>query len=345
VLLCIALPGCTSFGPNRLESDQLQYARAISDSQKRQILLNIVRLRYADTPTFFSANQVISSYTLERRGELGLNLYPNVRGGNYATGLGGLTFSDRPTVTFAPLSGEQLARTAIRPLSPTDLLQFAQGALPIDVVFRLGVQSIGPLRNTLVLGGEQGAGLPQRRFYELLIGMRRLQVEGLLTVRIAPRKDGSHVFLRIANGSNQELQAVVVRVRRLLGMTPSQIEAEVVYGRVPNGAHQIAILTRPIIGVLTHVSSEIEVPPADVAAGRTISSVSLVPYGLKPVIAVLSGSVAPSDAATAVRYQGSWFWIDGNDFNSKVAFTILGLLISVMQGTAGQVPILTVPTG
>jgi hypothetical protein len=225
VLLCIGLPGCTGFGPNRLESDQLQYARAISDSQKRQILLNIVRLRYADTPTFFSANQVISSYTLEQRAELGLNLYPNARGGNYATGLGGVTFSDHPTVTFAPLSGEQVARTAIRPLSPTDLLQFAQGALPIEVVFRLGVQSIGPLRNTLVLGGEQGAGLPQRQFFELLIGMRRLQVAGLLTVRFVRRKDGNHVFLGIANGSDQELRAVVVQVRRLLGMTPGQTEA------------------------------------------------------------------------------------------------------------------------
>jgi hypothetical protein len=114
---------------------------------------------------------------------------------------------------------------------------------------------------------------------------------------------------------------------------------------VPSGPHQIAILTRPIIGVLTHVSSEVEVPPADVAAGRTISSISLSPYGLKPIITVHSGSVAPLDAATAVRYQGSWFWIDGNDFNSKVAFTILGLLIAVMQGMAGQVPILTIPTG
>jgi len=72
MLLCIGLPGCTGFGPSRLESDQLQYARAISDSQNRQILLNIVRLRYADMPTFFSANQVVSSYTLERRAELAL---------------------------------------------------------------------------------------------------------------------------------------------------------------------------------------------------------------------------------------------------------------------------------
>jgi len=344
-LLCVGLPGCTSFGPNRLESDQLQYARAISDSQKRQTLLNIVRLRYADTPTFFSANQVISSYTLDRRAELGLNVYPNARGGNFATGLGGVTFSDHPTVTFAPLSGEQLARTAVRPLSPTDLLQFAQDSLPVDVVFRLGVQSIGQLRNTVILGGEEGAGLPQQQFFELLVGMRRLQVAGLLTVRFVHRKDGNHVYLGITDGNDQELQATVVRVRRLLGMTPGQTEAEVVYGRVPSGPHQIAILTRPMIGVFSQVSSEVEVPPADVAAGRTVSSVSLVPYGLKPIITVHSGRAEPSDAATAVKYHGSWFWIDGNDFNSKVAFTILGLLISVMQGTAGQVPILTIPAG
>jgi hypothetical protein len=141
------------------------------------------------------------------------------------------------------------------------------------------------------------------------------------------------------------LQAVVAQVRRLLGMTPGQTEAEVVYGSVPSGPRQIAILTRSIIGVLTQVSSEVEVPPADVAGGRTISSVSLFPYGLKPIMTVHSGSVAPSDAMTAVRYEGSWFWIDGNDFNSKVAFSMLGLLISLMQGTTPQVPLLTIPTG
>jgi len=67
---------------------------------------------------------------------------------------------------------------------------------------------------------------------------------------------------------------------------------------------------------------------------------------LKPIIAVHSGRVAPSDAETVVKYRRSWFWIDGNDFNSKVAYTILGLLIAVAQGTpSGQGLILAIPTG
>jgi hypothetical protein len=30
MLLCVGLPGCTGFGPNRLETDQLKYIQAIT---------------------------------------------------------------------------------------------------------------------------------------------------------------------------------------------------------------------------------------------------------------------------------------------------------------------------
>jgi hypothetical protein len=343
-LLSVGLLGCTGIGPTRLDSDQLQYARAISEAQKRQILLNIVRLRYGDTPTFLPVNQVISSYTLEEAAELGLNIYPGARPGNYATGLGSLTFSDHPTITFSPLSGEELARTAIQPPSPADLLPLAQGGLPIDVLFRLGVQSLGPLQNTVVLGGGEGAGAPE--FFELLAGMRRLQVRGLLTVRFVRRKDGNHVFLGIADGGDPDTQAIAEHTRRLLGMAPGDTEAEVVYGRVVSGPHQIAILTRPIIAILSQVSAEIEVPPEDITAGRTIFSFPPSQLGQNPIIRIHSGRTAPPNTDAAVKYGQVWFWIDDGDFNSKVAYTILGLLIALVQGTpTGQAPVLTVPAG
>ena len=63
----------------------------------------------------------------------------------------------------------------------------------------------------------------------------------ILTVRFVRRKDGNHVFLGITNGNDQE-RAVAVRVRRLLGMTPGQTEAEVIYGSVSSGPHQIAMV-------------------------------------------------------------------------------------------------------
>jgi len=67
---------------------------------------------------------------------------------------------------------------------------------------------------------------------------------------------------------------------------------------------------------------------------------------LKPIIALHSGSAPPSDAETAVTYRRSSFWIDENDFNSKVAYNILVLLVAVVNtAPAGQGPVLAVPTG
>jgi hypothetical protein len=343
-LLSVGLLGCTGIGPTRLGPDQLQYAQAILEAQKRQTLLNIIRLRYGQAPTFLSVNQVISGYTLEQGGELGLNIYPNAHPGNYATGLATITFSDHPTITFSPLSGEELARTAIRPPSPADLMPLAQTGLPIDVLFRLGVQSVGALQNTVVLGGEEGAGSPE--FFELLAGMRRLQVLGLLTVRFVRRKDGNHVFLGVADGNDSDTRETAARTRHLLGMAPGETEAEVVYGRVASGPRQIAILTRPIIAILSQVSTEIEVPAQDIAAGRTVSSFPATRLGQNPIIRVHSGRTAPPSADTAVQYGQVWFWIDDTDFNSKVAYTVLGLLVALVQGTpTGQGPVLTIPTG
>ena len=340
-LLCIGLCGCASIGPRRLESDQLQYSTAILEAQKRQILLNIVRIRYGDAPTFLSVNQVIAGYTLEQSADLGLNVYPNARPGNFATGLGRLSLEDRPTITFAPLAGEQLARTAIRPLSPVSLLPVAEGALPIDVLFRLAVQSIGPLQNTVVLGGLRG----DANFFQLLADMRNLQARGLLTVRLASRKDGNHVFLGIADGGDPDTRAIAARTRRLLGMPPHENEAEVVYGRAASGPQQIAILTRPVIGILAQVSAEIEVPPEDIAAGRTYSFLLSRP-GQNPIIRVHSGRTEPPHADTVVRYGQAWFWIDDHDFNSKTAYVLLGFLMALAQGApAVQAPVLTIPTG
>jgi hypothetical protein len=266
--MSLGLIGCAGIGPSRLSRDQLQYAQAILEAQKRQTLLNIVRLRYGEVPTFLSVNQVISGYTLEQEAELGLNIYPNAQPGNHATGLATVSFSDHPTITFSPLSGENLARTAIQPPSPADLVPLAQGGLPIDVLFRLGVQSVGALQNSIVLAGEERAGSAE--FFELLAEARRLQVRGLLTVRFVRRKDGNRVFLDIADGDDSDTRASAALTRRLLGMPSGETEAEVVYGRVASGPRQIAILTRPIIAILSHVSSEIEVPPQDIAIGRTI---------------------------------------------------------------------------
>jgi hypothetical protein len=83
----LMLSACHGIGPTRLGYDHLDYARAITEAQNRQTLLNIVRMRYGETPAFLAVGQVISSYTLESGAEVGLNVFPGTRTNIAATAL------------------------------------------------------------------------------------------------------------------------------------------------------------------------------------------------------------------------------------------------------------------
>ncbi|MBV8635542.1 MAG: hypothetical protein JO002_13700, partial [Burkholderiaceae bacterium] len=61
--LAIALGGCGSFGAKSLNQDWVDYAQALSLSQKRQILANIIGLRYADSPSFLAVSQIIAGHS------------------------------------------------------------------------------------------------------------------------------------------------------------------------------------------------------------------------------------------------------------------------------------------
>ena len=71
------LPACTSIGAGSVHRDRL-----LTSSWKEQTLLNIVKLRYADTPVFLEVSSVISSYQLQSQvsllGTLSRNLAPNL---------------------------------------------------------------------------------------------------------------------------------------------------------------------------------------------------------------------------------------------------------------------------
>src|SRR5215467_15772025 len=116
--LTVALvTGCKSIGPATVARDRFEYSSSIGESWKRQTLLNIVKLRYLDPPIFVDVGQIVAGYSLESALTAGGALPENTAlGGNTATIGGSVRFTDRPTVTYTPLTGDRFIKALITPL-------------------------------------------------------------------------------------------------------------------------------------------------------------------------------------------------------------------------------------
>jgi len=90
--------------PGSIPRDRTDYARAMRESWKEQMLLNIVMLRYLDPPMFLDVSSVISSYQLESQVSFSSEIFPRSPfDTNYRPGLSG-TYTDRPTISYTPLT-------------------------------------------------------------------------------------------------------------------------------------------------------------------------------------------------------------------------------------------------
>ena len=115
VAVLAALAGCATIGPDSIPRDRFDYSDALAQSWKRQTLLNIIKLRYLDVPVFLDVGQVVSGYTFEQAVQAGAtaDLGPD---GNVLSLGAGLRYTDRPTITYTPLTGDRFLRGLVTPL-------------------------------------------------------------------------------------------------------------------------------------------------------------------------------------------------------------------------------------
>jgi hypothetical protein len=176
----LALAGCASVGPKTVARDRFDYVDAISDSWKQQMLLNLLKVRYADVPVFLDVTSVISSY--EIRGELSAfgQEAPKGRAGDSFVGMAANgSYTDRPTITYAPLSSDKFAKSLMAPFPITGVALLLQAGYPPDMVLRICANTINGISNRYG-GRSERKGDP--KYHELLTLLGAAQDAGDLAM-------------------------------------------------------------------------------------------------------------------------------------------------------------------
>ena len=120
--LAAILAACSHLGPTTVPVDRSDYASSIADSWKQQTVLNIVKLRYMDLPVFVDVASIVAGYSLQTGVTVnGVVSSKDAIQGNYGSIGGQAIYTDRPTITYVPLTGEKFLRGIITPIDPKNI--------------------------------------------------------------------------------------------------------------------------------------------------------------------------------------------------------------------------------
>jgi hypothetical protein len=336
----LALAGCVSVSPTHVTTDRMDYGQVVADSWKRQTLLNVVRLRYADAPVFLDVASIINSHTVGGSGNAQATLPSGNAPDVFSVGGAGV-WSNTPTVTYQPLLGDRFTKSLLQPIPPVSVFQLLQGGWPPSLVFATVVGSVNGIRNASAgVAADPG-------FEELTDALSRIQRAGDIGIEVQPRKDGSGVLVVMRRpGTGPTLSDDSRRVRELLGLSGESTDFEVTYGLFPRGPNQVAVVTRSMMEIILQLGFGIDLPPEDVASGRVLPGKwQAGDAEARPLVRIRSGPEAPAETYSAARYKGNWYWIDENDVSSKRTFTFLMILFSLAEtGQSVAAPVVTVPS-
>lgn len=357
-LLVLLASACTTgLGPEAVRGERPDYNRQIAHSADAEMLLNIVRLRYSDTPLFLELGGIVAQYSYDA--SLSVTGQINGSGPSGATVGTGLAYAEKPTVTYTPLSGEQFVTRMLMPIPLDWLMLFEQTGWRADRLLLVAVQRVNDLFNAPSASGPTPERAPDyEAFEEFAERLHRLQSAGLLGLNWEKQENEKQPpgrnprFWLHQPDPRSPLAADVAAVRRQLGLEPGRNDFMLTAFPFDRRQTEIGVRCRSLLGVLYFLSQAVELPAADVEAG--VVTITKDDEG-RPfdwskvtgkVMVIHSQKERPEKAYVAVEHRGSWFYVADDDPSSKATFSLVNILFSLQAATGqGKSPLLTLPVG
>ena len=349
IIFLVLIFGCAKLGPTTLKSERSNYNLAVQRTNDEQLLLNLARLKYRDTPFFMEVSSVATQFTLSTSANASTTLEGGVKG---IFGMGGsVGIVERPTVTYSPLQGDKFIQRVLSPLPLQTITLLYHSGWSIERIFQLCFQRMNNIKNAPGASGPTPKKAPQfKKFLAAVKHLRELQSQDVLNLSYNNENESPQIILHIADeGKNLE---AAQKFARALNIEPGRKKYVITFSPKQNESEQIKVVTRSLLGVLFYLSQGVEAPEQDVKEGkvtRTLKKSGEV-FDWKEVtgdlLRVRSKSNRPDNTTLRVFYRGTWFFIKDSDLKSKSTFSLLSQIFSLQAGKIKDTtPLLTLPVG
>jgi len=349
VLFLLSFMGCANLGPTTLKSERSNYNLAIQRTNDEQLLLNLVRLKYRDTPFFMEVSSVASQFTLSTTANASATLQEGVRG---LFGLGGsLGLTEKPTVTYSPLQGDKFIQRVLSPLPLQTIALLFHSGWSIERIFRLCFQQMNSQKNAPSASGPTPSLAPKfKGFASAVKLLRTLQVQGAISLSYYESNGVPQLLLHINEEDKNREEAKQFALA--MNVEPGKTRYVLTFSPDFNATNQIRIVTRSLLGILFYLSQAVEVPSQDVLQGKVTRTKT--PAGnifnwqemTGDLLRIRSLPESPETGFMVIFYRGTWFYIDDTDLSSKSTFSLLAQIFSLQAGKIkDNAPLLTLPIG
>jgi hypothetical protein len=356
-LLISAPMGC-SIGPIVLKGNRIDYNVSIQKSNNEDLLVNMVRASYCEPLFFLQVGTISSSFnygatvgatgTLNERTAAGL---PNSLGASL-----GSSFSEVPTITYAPIQGKEAVSRLLTEIPIDRLWLLTRSLVTITSLMWVMVEKIGPLHNYNLAWKRDNPLLKSYdRFLELSQMLGDMQARGDLDF-LETEKDARGQltitamikFLDLREAEKFENLLDIRLQKTVLPDGKSMARIHLSENCEQGPANCIPVKMKSFFAIIYDLSQtyrEDSVTP-DVPWRQEVPEYLMKRKGSHRALIVIHASAsAPRNAYVAVRYRGQWHYISDEDIQSKAYFTLLETIFSLQAAEVPLVqPILTLPS-
>lgn len=348
-MIIFVLSGCSQLGPEFMENGRNEYNKVLANTNDEEMLLNLVRRRYADSIAILEVNSVSTSLEWKRGGSLIANIFEGTDNNNLGV-RGDGSYSEKPTITYLPLQGSNYVRNVLSPIQPEIILLLTRSGWSIERLLRLTANKINGINNASEASGPTPTFAPSYKEFKALANIfYQLQQKNIVSFGYQSQGDRDNLALII-----REKFIESEDVKRLLAALNLSTKNNIIplTSNFSGGAEgeYIEVNLRSLAGIQFFLSHGVLIPHDDIINNRV--KITKTEDGqnfnwqniLSDLFVVYSQREKPSNASVKVKYRGHWFFIKDNDMESKYTLMLLNQISALQSGNLEKIgPVLTLP--